>query len=149
MEQRFFGDVMVGKLVTYLRMCGYDTLYAQDEGVEADDAIRKRAQTTGRTLLTRDQTLAAQTEGAIRLTATAIEAQLRELAEQGVSIELPAEPHRCSLCNGGVTQIAADQHPEHAPDTVARVWQCTSCDQYFWEGSHWERVETTVAAVSE
>jgi len=147
MEQRFLVDVMLGKLATYLRMCGYDTLYAQEEGIEADDAIRERAQTTGRTLLTRDQTLAAQTEGAICLTATAIAPQLTELHEQGIPIALPTTPERCSLCNGGVTQIDSSQYPDHAPDTVERVWQCTGCDQYFWKGSHWERVQETIAAV--
>lgn len=148
MERRFLVDVMLGKLATYLRMCGYDTLYAQEEGIEADDAIRERAQTTGRTLLTRDQTLAAATEGAICLTATAIEAQLSELHEQGIAIDLPTTPNRCSLCNGGVTQIDPGQHPEHAPDTVGRVWRCTDCDQYFWKGSHWERIQETIAAVT-
>jgi len=148
MERRFLVDVMLGKLATYLRMCGYDTLYANEEELEADDAIRKRAQTTGRTLLTRDQTLAAQTEGAICLTATAIEAQLSELHKQGIPIELPTTPTRCSLCNGGIAQIDSNQHPNHAPDTVDHVWQCTDCDQYFWKGSHWERVQETIAAVT-
>jgi len=37
MAQRFLLDVMLGKLATYLRMCGYDTLYALEEDIEADD----------------------------------------------------------------------------------------------------------------
>ena len=148
MERRFLVDVMLGKLTTYLRLCGYDTRYANEEELDADRAIRKRAETTGRTLLTRDQTLAAQTEGAICLTATAIENQLTELHEQGVPIDLPTTPKRCSLCNGSVTQIDSSQHPNHAPDTEERIWQCTDCDQHFWKGSHWERVQETITAVA-
>jgi len=40
--------MMLGKLATYLRMCGYDTLYAQEEEIEADDVICERAQSTDR-----------------------------------------------------------------------------------------------------
>jgi len=35
-------DTMLGKLATYLRMCGYDTAYALDEEAEADDALLER-----------------------------------------------------------------------------------------------------------
>jgi len=36
---RLLLDTMLGKLATYLRMCGYDAAYALDEGVESDDAL--------------------------------------------------------------------------------------------------------------
>ena len=146
MPQQFLLDVMVGKLATYLRMCGYDTMYAGDEGLEADAAIRERAQTSGRTLVTRDRDLAASTEGALLLTDREIEGQLAELRDQGVDIDLPSEPERCSVCNGRVD--AVDERPEHAPDGV-RVWQCRDCGQYFWKGSHWEQVQETIDTVSE
>jgi len=135
----------VGKLATYLRMCGYDTMYAGDESLEADAAIRERAQTSGRTLVTRDRALAASTEGAILLTDREIEGQLAELRDHGVDIDLPTEPERCSVCNGRVD--AVDERPEHAPDGV-RVWQCRGCGQYFWKGSHWEQVQETIDNVS-
>src|SRR6056297_3487403 len=145
MPRQFLLDVMVGKLATYLRMCGYDTQYAGDEDLEADAAIRERAQTSGRTLVTRDRDLAASTEGALLLTDREIEGQLAELRDQGVAIDLPSEPERCSVCNGRVD--AVDERPEHAPDGV-RVWQCRGCGQFFWKGSHWEQVQETIDDVS-
>jgi len=148
MEQRFLLDVMLGKLATYLRMCGYDTLYALDEGLEADDAIRARAQSTDRTLLTRDRELAAQTAGAILLESRDIEDQLAELRQHGIGIELPARPERCSVCNGPLTHLSPEKHPDHAPDEIATVWQCRACDQYFWKGSHWERIQETIDDIS-
>jgi uncharacterized protein with PIN domain len=36
---RLLLDAMLGRLATYLRMCGYDAAYALDEGIEADDAV--------------------------------------------------------------------------------------------------------------
>jgi len=137
----------VGKLATYLRMCGYDTMYAGDEGLEADAAIRERAQTSGRTLVTRDRALAASTEGAILLTDREIEGQLAELQAHGVDINLPSEPERCSVCNGRVDAIESGERPEHAPAGV-QIWQCRDCGQFFWKGSHWEQVKETIDAVS-
>ena len=146
--ERFLLDVMVGKLATYLRMCGYDTAYAQEEGLEADDAIRERAESTDRTLVTRDQDLAASTDGAILIETREIEAQLTELQSYGVHIELPTVPKRCSICNGRITDVSEAEHPEHSPDAVDNVWRCRVCEQYFWKGSHWEQVQEVVRSVS-
>ncbi len=147
MERRFLLDVMLGKLATYLRICGYDTLYAHEEGIEADDAIRKRASSTNRTLVTRDHDLAARTADAILLHSRHIEGQLSELYNNGLELKLPSQPERCSVCNGCVDRIALDLRPEHAPDTVSDIWQCRECDQYFWKGSHWERIQETIDTV--
>ena len=141
-EERLVLDVMLGKLTTYLRMCGYDAVYAGEEGLEADDEIRARARSAGRTLLTRDRELAAGTDDAILLESKAIEGQLAECAGAGLALSLPAEPDRCSVCNGRI--VAAETAPEHAPDDVGTVWQCGDCGQYFWKGSHWDRVRETL-----
>jgi uncharacterized protein with PIN domain len=139
--ERLLLDVMLGKLATYLRMCGYDTLYAQEEGIEADDAIERLAEQEGRTLVTRDRQLAEQTDGAVLLTAREVDEQLRELVERGFAIELPETPERCSVCNGRVETLGeTDPRPEHAPDGVDPIWQCRDCGRHFWKGSHWERV---------
>ena len=144
----FLLDVMLGKLATYLRMCGYDTLYALEADLEADEAIRERAQTTDRTLVTRDRELASRTDSAVLLESLDIEDQLAELQDHGISIELPTRPERCSVCNGRLGPLDPEQRPDHAPDDVAHVWQCRECDQYFWKGSHWERVQETINTLS-
>jgi len=150
MTERLIVDVMLGKLATYLRMCGYDTLYAQEEGIEADDAIKRLAEREDRTLLTRDRELADRTESAILLRTREIDAQLRELTEHGFSIDLPKAPERCSVCNGRVSALeTAQQRPEHAPDGIDEIWQCRACEQYFWKGSHWEQVSAIVAAAGD
>jgi uncharacterized protein with PIN domain len=145
--QRLLLDVMLGKLATYLRMCGYDTLYAQDEGVEADDAIRELADADERRLVTRDRELADRTDGAVLLDSQGIDEQLREFAVAGFTVELPEQPERCSVCNGQVNALKeSDPRPEHAPDEIAPIWQCRDCGQHFWKGSHWERVTEIVGS---
>lgn len=147
---RFLLDVMLGKLATYLRMCGYDAAYALDRGIEDDDAIRELAAAEGRTLLTRDAQLAEGVDEAILLTERGIEDQLRELRAAGVPLSLPDRPRRCSACNGRLEHVGdadngATDRPAHVPDVDA--YRCRDCGQWFWKGSHWEDVRETLAAL--
>jgi uncharacterized protein with PIN domain len=139
---RVLCDAMLGKLARYLRMCGHDTAYALDRGVEADDAVRALARRENRRLVTRDAELAARTEDAVALSVRDIESQLQELAEAGVSLSLPETPSRCGRCNGELDPVASvASTPDDAPDPgETNVWRCERCGGYFWKGSHWDDV---------
>lgn len=149
---------MLGSLATHLRMCGHDAAYALDReeprssdgasgsgtgprGVEDDDRIRELAREEDRTLLTRDEQLAASVEDALLIESKSIEGQLAELAAAGVPLSL-GDPERCGRCNGRLEPVDREETtPEYAPEPAeTNVWQCEECGQYFWKGSHWERV---------
>ncbi len=136
-----FLDVMLGKLATYLRMCGYDTAYALDRGVEDDDRILELARGEGRTLVTRDEELAARRQDSVLLRSLDVTDQLCELRNCDFDLSL-SDPVRCSDCNG---QLVRDdgESPEYAPDDE-QVWRCEDCKKRFWKGSHWESVERTL-----
>src|SRR6056297_911060 len=85
-------DAMLGKLATYLRMCGYDTAYALDRDAEADEALLALVETEGRRLVTRDEGIARQLPDAVLLTEREVGNQLRELLAAGFDLELAAEP---------------------------------------------------------
>ena len=144
-------DVMCGGIVTYLRMCGHDTVYVGDEGIEDDGAILEFAAAEGRTILTRDVALATRADDAILLKCRETEAQLAELLEAGVELELEAEPIYCGACNGRLEGAdPTESLPEYAPDLEdAAVWRCRDCGQCFWKGSHWDRVGETLTRVRE
>ena len=144
-DDRFLLDVMLGKLATYLRMCGVDAAYALDRGVEDDDRIRAIAADENRTLLTRDEELAERTPGSVLLTEKSVTGQLRELVEEGVELSLAEQPTRCSACNGELDR-ADGEGPEHAPDGVD-LFRCRDCGQWFWRGSHWEDVAETIGSL--
>jgi len=135
-------DAMLGKLATYLRMCGYDAVYALDEGIEDDDEILARARADGRTLVTRDRDLAAEAEQSICLHSREVEDQLRELTDAGFDLALAETPVRCSECNGTLASVdPATTTPEYAPDPeTTDIWRCEACGQHFWKGSHWADV---------
>ncbi|RBI64578.1 hypothetical protein DMJ13_08900 [halophilic archaeon] len=142
---RLLLDAMLGKLSTYLRMCGYDAAYALDRSVEDDDAVLALAREEGRTLLTRDAALATRAGDALLLESKEVTDQLRELRAAGWTLSLD-DPSRCSACNGALERVESGETPEHAPDVdERRVWRCRNCGQHFWKGSHWESVEETLS----
>ncbi|ARS89117.1 Mut7-C RNAse domain-containing protein [Natrarchaeobaculum aegyptiacum] len=151
MSRRFLLDVMCGGLVAYLRMCNHDTVYAGDVGLEADDALLERARADERTLLTRDVQLASRGEDALLLESHDVEDQLAELGAAGVDLTLADEPDRCGRCNGRLERVPPDEStPEYAPAPAeTSVWCCQDCSQYFWKGSHWDRVAETLEHVDD
>lgn len=142
-------DAMLGRLATYLRMCGHDTVYTLDTGLETDEGILDRARTDERTLITRDRDLAAQYPVSILLSSREIEAQLSELSAAGIRIELPETPERCSRCNDSLVRVdSTEPTPEYAPSTSEfDVWRCEGCGQHFWKGSHWDDVAERIADI--
>ncbi|MFD1597551.1 Mut7-C RNAse domain-containing protein [Halobellus rarus] len=162
MSERFLLDAMLGKLATYLRMCGYDAAYVLDRDVAeesdteteadpSDDAIATWAEQSDRTLLTRDVDLAARVDEAVLLSSRDVREQLRTLHLAGYELTLEAQPRRCSTCNGELRAVAAGESlPAYAPDPgETDCWRCRECGQVFWRGSHWDDVAATLADVKE
>ncbi|WP_135663346.1 Mut7-C RNAse domain-containing protein [Halorhabdus rudnickae] len=146
-SERFLLDAMLGKLATYLRMCGYDAAYALDRGIEADDRLIAIAQAESRTVVTRDRSLAASAPDSALLESRDVHEQLRELVDAGVDLTPAGTPTRCGRCNGHLEATpVAGSTPAYAPDPdEADIWQCEDCGQYFWKGSHWDDVAQTLS----
>jgi len=146
---RLLLDVMCGGLDSYLRMCNHDTVYAGDRGLEADDALLALAREEDRRLITRDVALSNRAADAILLESRDIETQLAELAAAGLDLSLADAPRFCGRCNGPLEAVdASESTPEYAPDpSETECWRCTACGQYFWRGSHWDRVKETLSKI--
>jgi len=149
---RWLVDEMLGRLARFLRILGYDTVYAR--GIP-DEEIRQRALSEGRTLITRDGPLAARTSGAIVLVSTDLAGQLREL--WAIRPELSRVPRfdRCTRCNGSlvpVEQAAARERgvPVHVLETAApgTVYGCSDCGQMYWEGTHTAKIREFLRATA-
>jgi uncharacterized protein with PIN domain len=145
---RLLLDAMLGKLATYLRMCGIDAAYALDRGVEADDELLRIAREEGRTLVTRDVDLAARAPESLLVESKGVADQLRELRAAGIDLRL-TEPSRCADCNAELQRLPpGESTPEHAPDPDERpVWRCRDCGKQFWRGSHWDDVRETLESL--
>ncbi|ELZ08254.1 hypothetical protein C479_12983 [Halovivax asiaticus JCM 14624] len=75
--------------------------------------------------------------------------QLAAVATTGIDLTLPDEPTRCGRCNGRLEAVEpAASTPDYAPAAdEERCWRCRDCEQHFWRGSHWDRVNETLAAI--
>lgn len=146
-ESKLLVDAMLGKLARYLRMCGYDTAYALDRGIEADDRLQELAREEQRLLITRNRGLSDRLEQSVLLESKEILEQLRELRESGFQIGLSETSAHCGSCNGSLERISDEfDRPEHAP-AEGPVWQCVDCGQLFWKGSHWETVRERLSGI--
>ena len=148
---RLLVDAMCGGIVSYLRMCGHDTVYALDRGLETDGSLTAVTTEENRRLITRDRDLATATPGAICLSTTDTVAQLEELQAAGIDMTLSQRPQYCGNCNGELRVIDPEERsttPAHTPDPTAEtVYTCRDCGQYFWRGSHWKQVKETLAEI--
>ncbi|MHC1636267.1 MAG: DUF5615 family PIN-like protein [Candidatus Methanospirareceae archaeon] len=155
-KARFLTDRMLGKLTTWLRILGYDTIYAGSikwgKGDE-DRSIASLAKKEGRVLLTRDKGLAnlAKKEGVrcVYLKADNVIEQLRELLRHGMNINLEPTMVRCSECNKEIRRVKEVEEDllrskDYVPkDMIGRkeFWICDNCGKIYWEGSHWRNIE--------
>jgi uncharacterized protein with PIN domain/tRNA(Ser,Leu) C12 N-acetylase TAN1 len=147
-EPAFLVDHMLGRLVTWLRVLGYDAIYARDE---ADSALLRRARLEQRVLITRDHAL-AQARSARTLLVEA-RAPMEQLAEVARALGLRLDPRRmftrCSLCNGPVQPVDKEQVRDRLPDAASALYDqltyCPVCDKVYWKGNQYERMITFLA----
>jgi uncharacterized protein with PIN domain len=109
-EPRFVLDVHLGRLASYLRLLGFDTLYRNDYD---DEELLHISCDQHRILLTRDTGLlkrSALTHGAF-LHATDPRRQLREACDRFQLDARIAPFTRCARCNGMVEPVAQSPDP--------------------------------------
>ncbi|ABM80987.1 Mut7-C RNAse domain-containing protein [Hyperthermus butylicus] len=146
---RFIVDSMLGSLARWLRMIGYDTVYAKGWH---DSRILEEAATTGRIVVTRDRGLYRR---ALRrgLTAVLVSEDLAyslALLSLKFGVELSIDPNqsRCPLCNAPLRPASKEEVRGRVPPRVYEAydefWVCTGCSQVYWRGGHWRGIRETL-----
>ncbi len=148
---RFVTDRMLGKLSTWLRILGYDTVYAADLDVKDDEDrfIVTFAEREGRILLTRDRAMIREAKRRgiryVYVKGGEVMEQLKELLHHKIDINLEPVPRRCSTCNGELRKVKDGEEAmllakSYVPgDKIGKweFWVCNSCGRIYWKGSHW------------
>jgi len=145
---RFVLDGHLGRLARTLRMLGLDTRYQTD----ADDATLARlAADDDRILLTRDLGLLKRgrvTYGAF-VRATDPDAQIREVLRRYPLDDALDPLTRCVRCNHVIEPVpeaeVADELPPQTQRDFDQFFRCTGCEQVYWKGSHYERMQQFIA----
>ena len=147
---KFITDGMLGKLTRWLRMLGHDVEYSKSLD---DKELIDRAKTENRTLLTRDLKLYQQaiTQGA---DAFFVEGdtgakKLAQLSKRfNFKLEIDVAVSRCPKCNTPIKSVSKGDVIDRIPKATAvyynKFWKCPSCEQIYWCGAHWKRIEKTL-----
>ena len=145
---RFVADAHLGQLARNLRMLGFDVLYRNDY---PDAEVARIAATEERVVLTRDRDLLIRREiryGCYLHSLLADEQAVEVLARFRLADAAQAFS-RCLSCNGLLRQVEREcvEHriPVHSREHYDIFYECESCAQVYWEGSHVERMRLRVA----
>ena len=138
-DTHFVLDCHLGRLARYLRQFGFDTLYRNDY---SDDDLADTSAREHRILLTRDRNLLKRsiiTHGYC-IREHEPRKQLDEVIRRFDLRNQIIPFGRCTRCNG-IVEAVGKEAIEHLLEPRTRLyfdefWQCTSCSQVYWEGSH-------------
>jgi len=149
-EVRFILDLHLGRLAVYLRILGFDSLYRNDY---EDEELARTAGEQGRVLLTRDQRLLMRSQVRYGYWVRALDPQ-EQIVEVISRYRLAGQVkpfHRCLRCNTRLQPVEKQAVLERLEPLTRRYYhefrRCPQCDQIFWKGSHYERMQALVDRV--
>ena len=147
---KFITDGMLGKLTRWLRMLGQNVEYSRSLD---DKQLIEVAKKQSRVLLTRDLRLYQQavTHGVSAfLVEGATEAEkLANLAKRfDLMLEVDVTVSRCPKCNTQIKLVSKDKVVKKIPQKTSlyynEFWMCPNCEQIYWQGAHWKRIDKTL-----
>jgi len=138
----FVADAMLGKLSRYLRIMGYDTFYQSSYSDQRLSELVKE----GRILLTRNHTTAKQYLNSVIIDHDHVKDQLKGVDR---SLRLTRDRRdwfsRCIVCNSPLSKADVESTRRNVPDFIflkhhERIVYCPICKQFYWPGTHRERM---------
>lgn len=150
---KFLVDAMFGKLTRFLRIFGYDTIYADDleeffnTSPVPDEKLADYALENKRIIITRDYSFYKKNrDRSIFLEGEGVYNYLNQLKNKlNLEYNFNMQKARCSICNSGLekvrdkNKIINDVKPETFKYTED-FYQCTNCKKVYWKGAHIEKI---------
>ena len=150
-EPRFIVDVNVGRLATWLRVMGYDTLFPSNAG---DNELVGIALEEGRTIVTKDTGFIERrvvTTGRLRVVLVQhddLRSQLYELVHS-LNLNSRGRFSRCIRCNEPLVGISHESARARVPPYVYKTQKefmgCPACQRVYWQGTHWADMHRELA----
>ena len=142
---KFIVDQNVGRLVKWLRIMGYDTIFFNGSN---DSLMIATALAEGRVILTRDTQIMRRrvvTKGllkAILIQSEYPQEQIRQVIET-LNLDCLSRPFTlCLECNQPLVERSKEQVKDLVPPYVFKTqkqyMQCPSCCRIYWRGTHWQ-----------
>lgn len=157
---KFLADSMLGKLTRFLRIFGYDTIYANDLidyfklDPVPDEMLVDYASKNDRIIITKDFPLYKSYKNkVIYLTGEGIYNYLHLLNKQlGLRFKFEIKFARCSICNSQLEKVANKKLIkecvlEETYNNYNEFYQCLNlqCRKIYWQGSHIKDIEYKIA----
>jgi uncharacterized protein len=147
---KFVLDIHLGKLTNSLRLLGFDTLYRNDY---EDKELARVSSSENRILLTRDKGLLMR--GIVvygyYVRQTDPNKQIVELVQRFNLFKHVAPFRRCIRCNGLLSQVNKESVISELPESVKQLnhefHRCTSCQQIYWKGSHYDKLNIFIEEI--
>lgn len=150
----FLLDGMLGKLARWLRMIGYEATYKND--LEDRDLLTLAKQDS-LILLTSDaelyRTAVARGVESFLVEGHSEPERLASLGERyGLDLRIDTTISRCPVCGFPLREAAKKEVKQIVPPATFKVynsfWVCTNpkCAKVYWQGSHWKKIEETLAS---
>ncbi len=145
--KKFLVDSMHGKLMVYLRILGYDTIYSR---AWSDSDILLKARDEGRILVTGDKNLFKKAlKGGLKAVyihpETPVDKALGLVAYiTGIRLKPDLTKTRCPICNG-VLRISGTPSINYRMSRGDKIFFiCTKCGNTYWIGSHWIKIRSVL-----
>ena len=142
-ETKFVLDGHLGRLASFLRMLGFDTLYRNDF---SDTELASTSLNENRILLTRDRGLLKRslvTHGYLLITRDPRQ-QLLTVIRRFDLLSSCKQFSRCIACNGllePICKIDVINQLEPRTKQYFKVFKhCGNCGKVYWKGSHYDRM---------
>ncbi len=148
---KFLVDAMLGKLTRFLRIFGFDTVYANDLEEHfkispvPDEKLVIYAQKNNRIIITKDYPLYKSfTERGFYLKGEGIYNYLHQLKNNlNLNLNFSMENARCSICNSSLKKITdkkliEDRVKSETYKHYDEFFQCLNpnCKKVYWDGPH-------------
>jgi len=149
----FFCDAGLGGLARWLRAAGYDARW--EEGIDDDEFLRE-ARRLGATALTTDSMLMERRVLRDRFIPSLWLPPTLSIAEQLALVfrefGLERLAPRCMRCGGRLGRVDKESLRERIPPRTFRwldeYFVCERCNQLFWHGTHWLRIQRQLDEVA-
>ncbi len=151
---KFIIDQNAGKLVKWLRLMGYDTIFF--DGSE-DSQMVKVALEENRVIITRDTHIVERrvaSKGRLRIVLLKTDEPEAQIKQVISSLKLGSRHpfSRCLECNHLLVEKTKDEIKELVPpyvyQTQNQYMQCPNCHRVYWRGTHWQAMVKRLEALS-
>jgi uncharacterized protein with PIN domain len=152
-KPKFIADFMLGRLARWLRVLGYDTLYAIRQK-RSDMQLQSLKES--RVILTRDSRLSAKRSYGLLLIKDDL--YLGQLKQVFKTFDLKIDRNNifkiCSVCNSRLAEVGKKEEvkglvPEYVYETHDDFTVCPVCQKIYWKGTHSELIDKILIELEE